>query len=131
MEILEAKYDLCSVMHDLVNMIAIRVKSKELEFKVSVDPELPSRLLGDDVRIRQILANLLTNVVKYTSKGYVRLAVSGKRRGSCEILCFEVEDTGIGIREEDMPKLFEEFERIEENKNREYVSWRLPYDIKI
>lgn len=118
MELVMADYDLCSVIHDLVNMIFMRAQEKGLEFSVSVEADLPSGLRGDDVRLRQILSNLLTNAVKYTNEGSVHLSVSGVRDAEDVILHFEVVDTGIGIKKEDIPKLFEEFERIEEKRNR-------------
>ena len=118
MEIVSADYDFCSIIHDLSNMISLKAKNKGLSFEVKVDSKLPSRMYGDDVRIKQVLTNILTNAVKYTEKGTVWLRVSGKRDGEDELLHFEVEDTGIGIKEEDMSKLFEAYQRIEEGRNR-------------
>ena len=118
MEIVPVDYDISSLLHDLYNMTAARAKSKDLVFTVEAAQEIPSRYYGDDVRIRQVLINILTNAVKYTREGRVWLRVSGRREGDTEILHFEVEDTGIGIREEDLPKLFAEYERIEESRNR-------------
>lgn len=79
---------------------------------------MPSKLYGDDVRLRQILINLLNNAVKYTDTGSVTLSVSGDIQDSNVNLYFEVKDTGIGIKKEDLNKLFMEFERIEEKRNR-------------
>lgn len=118
MEIVPAEYDLCSVINDLVNMISMRAQGKGLKFTTQVDEELPARLIGDDVRIKQILTNILTNAVKYTHEGEVTLRINGERDGEYETLCCEVEDTGIGIKEEDMDRLFSAFERIEESRNR-------------
>lgn len=122
MEIVPVVYDLSSLLHDLVNMTAQRASAKNLRLEVEAAYDLPSRLYGDDVRIRQILANLLTNAVKYTQEGTVWLRVKrlpdGQTDGACAALLFEVEDTGIGIKEEDLPKLTAEFERIEEDRNR-------------
>ena len=98
-----ADYDICSVIHDLVNMIFMRAQEKGLEFSVSVEADIPSGLRGDDVRLRQILSNLLTNAVKYTNEGSVHLSVSGVRDAEDVILHFEVADTGIGIKKEDIP----------------------------
>ena len=95
-----------------------RAKAKQLALEVEVDQNIPSRLFGDDVRIRQILTNLLTNAVKYTHEGTVWLRIRGRSADNAVKLYFEVEDTGIGIKEEDLPKLSSEFERIEEEKNR-------------
>lgn len=118
MEIVPVEYDFSSLIHDLVNMASQRAEDKNIKIEVEVDHEIPSRLYGDDVRIRQVLTNILTNAVKYTHEGTVWLRVKGSRRGESVLLNFEVEDTGIGIREEDLPNLSAEFERIEEERNR-------------
>ncbi|MDD6570871.1 MAG: ATP-binding protein [Thermoflexaceae bacterium] len=118
LEIITAEYDLSSLIHDTISMISHRAKTKELDLNLSLDENLPSRLKGDDVRIRQVLINILNNAVKYTNEGGVTLFVSGDRKEDKMILHFRVTDTGIGIKEEDLPKLFEEFSRIEEDRNR-------------
>lgn len=118
MEIIPTEYDFSSMVHDIANMISIKVRDKDLELKVSVDQTLPSRLFGDEIRLRQILVNLLNNAVKYTHEGRISLVVSGTEQDDKVILNFSVEDTGIGIKEEDIAKLFVEFERIEEKRNR-------------
>lgn len=132
MEIVPAEYDLSSLIHDLANMAAQRAKGKELRLEVQVDHEIPCRLYGDDVRIRQVLTNLLTNAVKYTPQGTVWLRVSGSRTTEGQaVLRFEVEDTGIGIKKEDLPKLSAEFERIEEDRNRHIEGTGLGMNITI
>lgn len=117
-EIMPVTYEICSMIHDLVNMTLQRAKDKELQFVVEIDHEIPTCLYGDDVRIRQVLINILTNAVKYTQKGTVWMRVKSHIIGEKVVLYFEVEDTGIGIKEEDLPKLTAEFERIEEERNR-------------
>ncbi len=117
-EIVPVTYEICSMLHDLVNMTLQRAKDKDLQFVVEIDHEIPTCLYGDDVRIRQVLINILTNAVKYTQKGTVWLRVKSHVMGEKVLLYFEVEDTGIGIKEEDLPKLAAEFERIEEDRNR-------------
>jgi signal transduction histidine kinase/CheY-like chemotaxis protein/HPt (histidine-containing phosphotransfer) domain-containing protein len=118
-EIIEAEYGLSSLINDLINMIEVKAKSKGLEFNVNVAKDLPSILYGDDVRIKQCALNVLTNAVKYTEKGSVTLKVFKEEISDDEIdLCFSVIDTGIGIKEEDIDKLFSPFERIEESRNR-------------
>ena len=112
------EYNLRSLLHDIYIMTEVRAKDKDLVFKINVDPLIPAKYIGDDVKVRQILTNLLSNAVKYTHKGYVYLKVSGYCKDDAYFLCFEVQDSGIGIKDEDMPKLFEEFQRIEEKKNR-------------
>lgn len=116
MEIVPVEYDISSLIHDLVNMTSQRAADKGLSLEVEADAQIPSRLYGDDVRIRQILINILTNAVKYTHEGTVWLRVHSRVMNETALLYFEVEDTGIGIKAEDLPKLSAEFERIEEDK---------------
>lgn len=117
LEIIPVEYDVSSMIHDTVNMIYQKAYAKSLSLTLEVDENLPSRLKGDDVRIRQILLNILNNAVKYTEKGGITLTVSGKKQGKKARIGFAVKDTGIGIKEEDLPKLFEEFRRIEESRH--------------
>ncbi|MBR4555627.1 MAG: response regulator [Ruminococcus sp.] len=119
MEIIPVNYDTAEMIHDLVSSISSRAASKGLELNVKADPSLPVSLRGDDVRIRQVISNLLTNAVKYTERGSVTLTIKGDNRTEDSIdLCVEVTDTGIGIREEDIGALFESFRRLEEKRNR-------------
>ncbi|MBO5032076.1 MAG: response regulator [Lachnospiraceae bacterium] len=118
MEILPVEYDLDSLLNDVVSMIYAKAKDKELRFEVNVNEKLPNKLYGDDVRIRQVLVNLLTNAVKYTHEGSVMLSVDGKSIGDSLLLFCEVKDTGIGIKEEDLPRIFQTFERVDEKRNR-------------
>ena len=109
------------MISDLVNIISERAAEKGLAFELDIDPEIPACMYGDDIRIKQIITNLLTNAVKYTEKGAVRFTV--KQNGINEetddvTLYIDVSDTGIGIHEEDMSKLFDSFQRIDEQKNR-------------
>lgn len=131
MEIVPVEYDISSLIHDLVNMTSQRAADKNLRLEVQVAHDIPSRLYGDDVRIRQILTNILTNAVKYTHEGTVWLRAESRGAGETAVLRFEVEDTGIGIREEDLPKLSAEFERIEEDKNRNIEGTGLGMSITI
>ncbi len=119
MEIIPVKYEVSSVIHDVVNMIEFKAQEKGLEFVLETDENLPMKLFGDDVRIRQIILNLLSNAVKYTNEGKVILRMSGKKKeDGMYLLHVEVEDTGIGIRKEDESKIFDSFQRLEETKNR-------------
>lgn len=131
MEILTVEYDFSSVIHDIVNMISNKAEAKELTMQLFIDEKLPSRLFGDDVRLRQVLVNLLTNAVKYTEEGGVSLSISGECRDNKAVLTFIVEDTGIGIKEEDIQKLFEEFTRIEEGRNRNIEGTGLGINISV
>ena len=125
MEIVPVEYGTANLLRDVSNIIYAKADEKALSFEVSVDPGIPARLFGDDVRIRQILMNLLTNAVKYTPNGHVWLRAylvnnGDSDNGSEDVvrLHFEVEDTGIGIKQEDMGKLFANFERIDLERNR-------------
>ncbi|MCR4674040.1 MAG: response regulator, partial [Lachnospiraceae bacterium] len=131
MDIVPVEYELAILIHDLVNMISQRAQAKDLRLEVEVDSTLPRVLFGDDVRIRQVITNILTNAVKYTMTGSVWLRVKGERMGDKLILRVEVEDTGIGIKEEDMPKLFQEYQRIEEGRNRKIEGTGLGMNITI
>ena len=121
MELIDAPYKLSSVLNDVSNMIRFKAEGKGLVFDVRVDSSIPDDLCGDEVRIRQIITNLLNNAVKYTERGSVILSVSEKREdGNAEDLIFliiSVRDTGIGIRDEDKEKLFRKFERLDTVRN--------------
>ncbi|MBQ9479076.1 MAG: response regulator, partial [Selenomonadaceae bacterium] len=119
MEIIPVEYALSSVLNDLVNMIQKRAEKKSLKLIVKAAPELPTILYGDEIRIKQAVTNILTNAVKYTETGSVTMTVSFQKIADDKIsLRFEVKDTGIGIKPEDIKKLFNAFERIEEKRNR-------------
>ena len=118
LEIIHVEYDFSSLLHDISNMLKAKAEKKNLKLHIYVDENLPSRMYGDDVRIRQVLVNLLNNAVKYTQEGSVTLRVGGRIQEDKAVLNFSVEDTGIGIKKEDIAKLFEEFQRIEEKRNR-------------
>ncbi len=118
MEIAESDYKLSSVLNDVTNMIVFKARQKDLKFDVKVDENLPDGLYGDEVRVRQVVTNVLNNAVKYTHEGSVSLNVTGEKftdeDGLAHInLVFKISDTGIGIKEEDLPKLFKKFERID------------------
>jgi len=119
MEILPTQYELRSVVNDLVNMVRERADRKGLRFEVVLDETTPHLLCGDAIRIRQCVLNLLTNAVKYTEIGSVTLGVEyQKLSGQSILLRFRVSDTGIGMKQEDMDRLFSPFTRIEEERNR-------------
>ncbi|MBO4473880.1 MAG: response regulator [Clostridiales bacterium] len=119
MELLPVNYNMADLIEGLRISVEHRAKDKGLDFVISADPALPSELFGDDLRISQVIVNLLTNAVKYTKEGSVTLDIREESRKDDQIRLFvQVKDTGIGIREEDLPKLFTSFERLEEKKNR-------------
>ena len=119
MEIVPVEYDLGEMLSELVSMIWIKAQEKELAFHVDVDHTCPAKLFGDEVRIKQILVNVLNNAVKYTSKGSVTLSIQCRRGEGRKItLIYSVTDTGMGIRKESIPYLFTAFKRVDEEKNR-------------
>lgn len=120
-DIIPVDYDLSSTLNDMVVMIHNRADDKGLAFNVIFDSNIPKQLFGDEVRIKQVITNILTNAVKYTETGSVTFSVGFDRcedDPDCIILHVKVKDTGIGIKPEDMEKLFSKFERIEEKRNR-------------
>ena len=121
MEIIPVDYDLSSVINDLVNMIQTKADDNGLRLELDINSSVPKLLHGDEVRIKQIITNLLTNAVKYTEKGTVTLSIDytgDPEKEDSVILEIAVIDTGIGIKKEDMNKLFSAFDRIEEERNR-------------
>ena len=119
MEVISAAYETGTLFSEIVNIIWIKAKEKGLEFKLHVDPSIPSMLCGDEVRIKQILINLLNNAVKYTSEGSVTLSVRCERQGLNRVMVwYSVEDTGQGVKKENIPYLFNAFRRVDEEKNR-------------
>jgi signal transduction histidine kinase/CheY-like chemotaxis protein len=119
MDAMPVDYSLRSLINDVLGIICFRLKGKLLLFTVDVDSMLPVSLRGDEIRIRQILVNLLANAVKYTQEGFINLKVSGEFKGKGTILLrFDITDTGVGIKAEDMDKLFIEFTQFDSHKNR-------------
>ena len=121
MDIIPVDYDLSSLINDLVTMIQAKTDSKGLLLKLDFDENIPKMLYGDEVRIKQVVTNILTNAVKYTEKGSVTFHIGYEKiadNPDSVFLNFSVADTGIGIKPEDMTKLFSEFERIDEKRNR-------------
>lgn len=118
MELISVEYDLIEVINSLRSVLLAKAKRKQLLLTLELDETLPRKLYGDEVRIRQIVTNLITNAIKYTEEGKVEVRVNGKCEGKRVALSVSVEDTGIGIKEEDIPKLTEKFQRIDEKQNR-------------
>ena len=119
MEIINVSYETGALFSEIVNMIWIKAKEKGLEFKLQVDPSIPSMLCGDEVRIKQILINLLNNAVKYTSEGSVTLSVRCERQTVNRVrVWYSVEDTGQGVKKENIPYIFNAFRRVDEERNR-------------
>ncbi len=119
MEIVADTYHVGDMLSDIVNMIWIRTKEKGLEFHIDVDNKIPSQLYGDEVRIKQILVNVLNNAVKYTSEGSVVLSIKCRKvENGIAQMVYTVTDTGIGIKKESIPYLFNAFKRVDMEKNR-------------
>ena len=119
MVIVNASYETGALFSEIVNMIWIKAKEKGLDFKLHVDPSIPSMLCGDEVRIKQVLINLLNNAVKYTSEGSVTLSVRCERQAVNRVrIWYSVEDTGQGVKKENIPYIFNAFKRVDEERNR-------------
>ncbi len=119
MDIVPVDYRIGDMLSEIVNMMWLRAHDKGLGFEVSVDPDVPMVLYGDEVRIKQIVINLLNNAVKYTTKGHVELRVECNEADDYNVeLLISITDTGMGIKKEDIPYLFDAFKRVDEGKNR-------------
>lgn len=119
MDICPVEYETMSVINDVSNMLVTRLKDKDVELILDISPKLPHKLLGDNIRIKQVLLNLATNAVKFTSHGQVIIRMSHTVVSDDQIHLFvSVEDTGIGIKEEDMRKLFRSFQQVDSKRNR-------------
>ena len=94
-------------------MAAIKIDEKPVRFFVDVDESVPARLTGDAARVRQILVNLVGNAVKFTEEGHIRLTLCCRQEGENVFLTMRVEDTGVGIRKQDMDKLFVSFSQVD------------------
>ncbi len=121
LEIIPVEYDLSSVLNDLVCMAQSRAYEKGLDLKLKFNSRTPKLLYGDEIRLKQILTNILTNAVKYTEKGSITFSLDFEQKPALHdsiFLKISVSDTGIGIKQEDIGKLFSKFDRIEEKRNR-------------
>ena len=142
LEVIPVEYEVASVLNDLINMIKARMKNKDLQLIVNIDSGLPHILYGDEIRLKQVVTNILTNSVKYTEKGTITFTIKRKDLSECdeseiagqdtgyleenerfkdyptEVFSISVEDTGIGIKEKDLSRVFNAFERVDEKRNR-------------
>ncbi|MFP3043800.1 ATP-binding protein [Treponema primitia] len=117
LDIEKADYLLGSVVNDVISIIRTRLSEKPIIFTVDIDSKLPNHLIGDEVRLRQVLMNLLSNAIKYTREGHIVLTISGTPQEDRVVLTMLVSDTGIGIKQEDMGKLFGQFQQLDTHKN--------------
>ncbi|MBQ9767115.1 MAG: response regulator [Lachnospiraceae bacterium] len=114
MEISEANYSIASLLHDVIAMFSIKAEEKGLDFRVNVSEDIPAVLYGDEIRIKQVLSNILSNAVKYTERGAIWLnAECRKQDDRGAELVVSVRDSGIGIRREDLDVIFEKFKRLD------------------
>ena len=121
LEITEEEYEITSLVHDVVSTIQMMLEEKQVALLVDVNPDIPSRLRGDDVRIKQIMMNLLSNAAKYTERGTIHLTVeSAPVSGESNMIDLKVSvtDTGIGIAEEQLKDLFTKFKQADSSRNR-------------
>ena len=119
MAIVPVKYQVKELMGNLVDLIRVQSDKKGLELILDIDKNLPSVLVGDEKRLKQILINILDNAVKYTQEGSITLSVVGEEYGNNEILLrIKIADTGIGIRKEDLAGIYDSFNRFDEKKNK-------------
>jgi PAS domain S-box-containing protein len=119
LELTPITYDVPSLFNDIITLNIIRIEEKPITFKLDIDESLPCTLFGDDLRVKQILNNLLSNAFKYTKEGTVTMSVSHRREDNDIWLSFSISDTGIGIREEDLKKLFTNYTQVDTHANRE------------
>ena len=119
MGIVKGEYQFMSMMHDVLNNVTLRAKEKGLEIRLNIAKDIPADMLGDDIRIKQVLTNIITNAVKYTQEGYIEISANCRHNFDHTVdLSFSVTDTGMGIKSEDIKRMFKSFERLEENRNR-------------
>jgi signal transduction histidine kinase/diacylglycerol kinase family enzyme/DNA-binding NarL/FixJ family response regulator len=118
LEIVPTEFMLPSLINDTVQLNIVRIGSKPIEFKLSLSENLPENLIGDELRIKQILNNILSNAFKYTDKGSVRFDISGEKSEAGFTIVFTVSDTGQGMHEEELKTLFDEYSRFNKIANR-------------
>ncbi len=120
LDLVPAVYDTGEMLNDVISITYVQLgKKKELDFRIDVDRRIPRKMYGDEVRLKQILINLLGNAVKFTNSGFISLTVREMNRiGNNVTLMFKIADSGIGIKKEDMSKLFENFRQVDTRRNR-------------
>ncbi len=117
-ELTLAPYSVIDLIEEVTNLINLRAAEKNLAFVTDIDPQIPCQLIGDDLRIKQVLVNILTNAVKYTQSGTISLSIQSEKTEAGVQLTFKVTDTGIGIRKEELARLFTAFYQLDLQKNR-------------
>jgi len=119
-ELTQEKYNVHSMIHDIVTMINVRIGDKPLDFIIDDDPDMPAEMIGDETRIKQVIINLLTNAVKYTNEGHIIFSINAEKCKAEGIykLNVSVTDTGVGIKKEDQSELFEIFTQFDTRRNK-------------
>lgn len=112
-DIVPEEYEVESMFYDITSIVAVRIGDNPVVFLLDVDPHLPRLLIGDMARVKQVLINIVGNAIKFTQKGYIRLSVRCVLEENSVLLKMEVEDTGIGIRKQDMDRLFVSFNQVD------------------
>jgi len=112
------EYLMPSILNDIITLVITRLGEKPITFKLNIANDLPANLFGDDLRVKQMLTNLLTNAIKYTRQGSIELSMRCTREGDALWLEADVSDTGIGIRDKDMKKLFTDYNQVDTKANR-------------
>jgi len=118
LELVPVEYYLSSLINDAINQSLVHAGDKPIAFELDIDENMPALLLGDELRVKQILNNLLSNACKYTREGKVTLGIDCSFRDESVLMTIRVEDTGIGIREQDIGNLFNDFTQLEMESNR-------------
>jgi signal transduction histidine kinase/CheY-like chemotaxis protein len=129
LELMPVQYDVASLLNDIIALNIIRIESKPIKFELDIDNNLPCYLFGDDLRIKQILNNLLSNAFKYTKEGTVTLGASCNKKDDSVWVSFLIKDTGIGIHKENLSKLFTDYNQVDTRANREIVGTGLGLSI--
>ncbi len=119
MDIIPVEYEPMSIINDVCNILTTRLKDKKIELILDISPDIPNKLFGDNIRIKQVLLNITNNAIKFTSQGKVVIHMSHTALSDGKIrLNMSVEDTGIGIKEDDLGKLFQSFQQVDSQRNR-------------
>ena len=129
LDLVPAEYNIGELLNSVINVTNMRIGDKPIDFFVDIDPAIPSVLYGDDIRIKQILMNFLSNAEKYTESGHIKLTADFEYNDQNVILKFAVEDTGRGITVEDKNKLFKPFSQVDMAKNRKITGTGLGLSI--
>jgi len=118
LELSPIEYYVSSLLNDIITLVITRLGEKPIQFHLNINDDLPNKLFGDDLRVKQILTNLLTNAVKYTREGNIELSVRCAREGDTVWMDAAVSDTGMGIPKEDIPNLFLDYYQVSAHSNR-------------